>query len=101
MIDGTVALAATGLVITGERRDAFEERRFPRAVLADDDRHRLVESDGEFVSQERQAERIDGLILDTVAIDPDAPQVGRRQIDDAIAARSQSGRSNFSPTNYT
>src|SRR5262245_60353047 len=46
VIDRPVTLAAAGLVLADERGDAFEQRRFPAAVLADDDRDRFVEIEG-------------------------------------------------------
>ena len=45
MIDRHIALAAAGLVVAGERRDAFEQRRFAGAVLADDDGDGAVETE--------------------------------------------------------
>src|SRR5689334_3034400 len=38
VIDRHVSLAAAGLVVAGERRDALEQGRFPAAILANDDR---------------------------------------------------------------
>ncbi|MHC2279856.1 hypothetical protein ACVME8_006499 [Bradyrhizobium diazoefficiens] len=43
MIDRHVALAATGIVVAGKRRDTLEDRRLPGAILSDDDRDGGVE----------------------------------------------------------
>jgi hypothetical protein len=45
MVDRSVALAAAGLVVAGERRNALEQRRFAGAVLADDDGDGMVEGE--------------------------------------------------------
>jgi len=43
MIDRPIALAAAGFVIAGEHGDAFQESRFTRPVLADDDGDGTIE----------------------------------------------------------
>jgi hypothetical protein len=40
MIDRPIALSATGLVVTCQSRDTLQQRRFARAVFADDDGYR-------------------------------------------------------------
>ena len=58
MVDRHITLAAAGFVIAGEHGDAFKQRRFARAILADDDGDRPVETQFKIVAQQRKAERI-------------------------------------------
>src|SRR5260221_13460289 len=85
MIDGPVALAAAGFVISGEHRDAFEQSGFAGAVFTGDDRDRLVETQLEVIVQERKAERIGRPVVDARWIEPDPPQVRRRHPNVAIS----------------
>lgn len=80
MIDRAIALAAAGLVIAGEHGDAFEQRRFSGAVLADDDGDRPVEGELEFLAQEGQAPGIGVGVRHGVAVEPDAPEIRRGQV---------------------
>jgi hypothetical protein len=78
MVDRAIPRATPALVEAGEHGDTFEQRRVPRAVLADDDRHRPVE--GEFkagFAKQRQAERIGRSVGHLVIVEPDALQVRR------------------------
>jgi hypothetical protein len=85
VIDRPVALAAAGFVIAREHRDAFEQRRFASTVLTDDDGDRPVETQLEVVAQERQAERIGHTVGDSRRIEPEPPEIRRRQIDRSIS----------------
>src|SRR2546429_1069145 len=84
MIHRPVALAAAGLVISGEHGDPFKERRLTGAVFADDDGDGLIETQLEVIVQERQAERIGRAVVDARWIEPDAPQIRRRHPNGAI-----------------
>src|SRR5450432_3925554 len=81
MIDRPIALAAAGFVIAGEHGDAFQESRFTRPVLADDDGDGTIEILFEVVLQERQAEWIGRAVGDARWLEPDPPQVRRRHVD--------------------
>ncbi len=85
MIDRSVALAATGFVISGQHRDAFKQRGFTRAVLAGDDGDRPVEIQVKAVAQERQAERIGLAVCDLGRIEPDPPEIRRGKIDRTVS----------------
>src|ERR1700722_4882307 len=81
VIDRPVALAAASLVVPRHYRDALQQGRLPRPVLADDDGDRPIEILLEIIAQERQAERIGLAIGDPRRIEPDAPEVWRRHVD--------------------
>ena len=81
-----VALAATGTVIAGERGDRLEQRRLPRAVLADDDGDRPIEGEVE-PSRARTAARRDSYWRRPPAPDRARPVSGR-----AVAERYVCGR---------
>ncbi len=83
MIDRPITLAAARPIEAGKFRNTLEQRRFARAVLADDDGNRLLEIKIEAIAQERQAEGIGLRLLDLLEVEPHALQVGRRQIDGA------------------
>ena len=85
MVDGAVTLAAAGVVKAREHRDAFEQRGFSGAVFAGDDGDRPIELQFEFVAQERQAERIGLAVGDAFGIEPDPPEIWRRQIDRTVS----------------
>ena len=87
MIDRSIAFAAAGFVITGERGNAFEQSRFSRAVLADDDGDGAIEGKIQSVAQERQTGRIGVVVGNTSAFEADALEIRRRQIDVAVLAR--------------
>ena len=70
MIDRPVTLAATGLVISGEHRDPFEQGGFAGAVFTGDDRDRLVKTHLEVIVQERKAERIGRAVVNARWIEP-------------------------------
>ena len=97
MIDRAIALAAAGFVIAGQHGDAFQQRGFASAVLADDDGDGLVETQFELLAQKRQAERIGRGISDALRVKPEPPQVRRRQVDRAISSghASSPGQGNF------
>src|SRR5216684_4379136 len=86
MIDGPMALAAAGFVISGEHGYSFQQRRLAGAVFTDDDRDRPVETQFEVIVQERQAERIGRAVLDARWIEPDAPEIRRGHIDRSISS---------------
>ena len=86
MVDRHVSLAAAGFVIASQHGDAFQQRRFAGAVLADDDGDRPVETQFEFIAQERQAERIGLAVGDARRLEPDALEVRRGQVDGAVAS---------------
>src|SRR6185437_9081143 len=90
VIDRHIALAAARSVITGERGDAFQQRRLPGAVLADDDGDGALEAKLEIVGQERQAERIGLATGHALRIEPEPLQIRRRQIDVAFLLRHAS-----------
>src|SRR5215467_10441191 len=73
------AAGAAGVVIAGERRDAFEDRRLADVVLADEDRYNAIEFEIEALLQDRQAEWKRGAILDSGFIEHNAPEIGCRQ----------------------
>jgi hypothetical protein len=77
VVDGSVPLAAAGLIEPGQRRNAFEQGRLAGAVLADDDSDRFVEGDIQTVAQERQAIRISRGISELIDVEPDPPEVWR------------------------
>src|SRR5580693_58846 len=83
MIDRPITLAATSLVISGERSDAFEQGRLSGAVFADDDSDRVVEIELKSLAQERQAKRIGRRVRYAGLIDPNTLEVRRRQSDRA------------------
>jgi hypothetical protein len=83
MIDRPITLAAARFIVSGKRRNAFEQRRFPGAVFTDDDRDRTVEVEREAVVQKRQAKRIGRRIWHTGSIEPHTLEVRRRQSDRA------------------
>src|SRR5262245_38668967 len=93
MIDRVIALAAARLIIAGQHRDAFEQGRFAGAVFSHDDGDWLVEVDFEFIAKEWQAIWISLAILDARWIEPQPPQIWRRQIDRAIFSGHSSGPS--------
>ena len=76
MVDRHVALAATRLVKSGHRGDAFEDSRFARPVLANDDGDRLVKLEAEVTAEDRQAEWINVFRLYLLRLQPDAFQEG-------------------------
>ena len=86
MVDRHVSLAAAGFVIASQHGDAFQQRRFAGAVLADDDGDGAIEAQFEIVAQQRQAERIGLAIRDLRRFEPDPLEVRRRQIDRAVAS---------------
>jgi hypothetical protein len=63
MIDRHIAFAAAGLVVAGERGDAFQQSRLTRAVLADDDGDGVLKVELEALLQEQRAERIGRRLL--------------------------------------
>jgi hypothetical protein len=88
MVDRHVSLAAAGFVIASQHGDAFQQRRFAGAVLADDDGDGAIEAQFEIVAQQRQAERIGLAVGDARRLEPDALEIRCRQIDRPFAAGS-------------
>jgi hypothetical protein len=88
MIDGHIALAATGFVVAGKRGDPLQQRRFSGAVLANDDRNGPFEAQLEIVAQERQTVGIRRAIRDMRRIEPQPLQIRRRQVDGAFPSRA-------------
>jgi hypothetical protein len=88
VIHRTIALAAAGLVISGEHRDSFEQGGFTGAVLTGDDGDRSIETQLELVAQERQTERIGRSILNARRVEPDPRQIRRGHVDGAISLRT-------------
>jgi hypothetical protein len=86
MIDRHVTLAAAGFVIAREHCDAFQKRGFAGAVLAGDDSDRPVKAQLEIVAQERQAVWIGRAIGNAQRVEPNAPEVWRRQVDGPISS---------------
>jgi hypothetical protein len=86
MVHRTVTLAAAGFVISGKYGDPFEHGGFAGAVLADDDGDRPIEAEFEFVLQKRKAKRIGLAVGDARWVEPDAPEIWRRQVDGAISS---------------
>src|SRR6266852_3465359 len=86
MIDGHIALAAAGFVIASEHGNPFKKSGFAGAVFADDDGDRPVETQFEIILQERKTERIGRAVGDARWIEPDAPEIRRRQIDRSISS---------------
>jgi hypothetical protein len=64
VIDRHVTLAAAGLVVSGEHRDAFQQSGFASAVLAYDDGDRAIKAQFKIIVQERQAKRVSFAIGD-------------------------------------
>jgi hypothetical protein len=84
MIDRPVALAA-GVVVAGERRDALQDSRLSRAVLADDDGDRSFEAKLKIFPENGKAEL--GLAVDNARrLNPDPFQIRRRQVDRAVTS---------------
>ena len=79
MIDRAISLAAAGFVISGKKRDPFQQRGFAGAVFTDDDRERPVEARVRNRRQERQAERIGLAVGDARRLEPDPPEIRRRR----------------------
>ena len=80
MVDRQVALAAAGFVVTGQRADRLEQRRFAGAVLADDDGDRRGEFEFELVAaEERQVPGIFFPVRDPRGLEQDALEIGRLQ----------------------
>src|SRR4029453_13136872 len=71
MIDRPVALAAAGLVITGQNGDALEQGGFAGAVFTGNDGNGSIETQLELIVQERQAERIGLAAGNARRIEPD------------------------------
>src|SRR5882724_10843371 len=86
MIDRHIALAAAGLVVAGEHRDPFQQRRLAGPVLADDDGYRAIETQLKVILQQGKAERIGLTVGDARRIKPDTLEVRRRQIDRPISS---------------
>ncbi|TWB55490.1 hypothetical protein FBZ94_1076 [Bradyrhizobium sacchari] len=85
VVDRHVALPAPGVVVTGERCNALEDRRLPGAILPDDDRDGGLEVELEIIRKDRQAERISLAVADLRWIEPNPFQV-RRQVDRSTAS---------------
>jgi hypothetical protein len=85
MIDRHVALAAAGFVISGKHRDSLKQGRFAGAIFADDDGDDGIEAQLEIVLQEGQAKRIGLPVGYARRIEPESPEVGRRQVDFAFS----------------
>ena len=79
VIDGPIALTAAGFVISGQHRNPFEQRRFPRPVFSNDDGNRPVEIEFESVMEERQTKRIGRGIVDARLIKPYSLEIWRWQ----------------------
>src|SRR5229473_6154836 len=86
MIDRPITLAAAGFVIAGEHGNPFQESGFAGPVLTDDDGDGPIETQLKIILQERKAERIDRAVGDARWIEPDAPEIRRRQIDRSISS---------------
>ena len=86
MIDRQISLGAAGFVIAREHGDALQQGRFAGAVLADDDGDGAIETQLEIVAQERQAERIGLAVGDPRRLEPDAPEIRRRQVDRLVSS---------------
>ena len=78
MINGPIATTATGIVKSGERRDALDYRRFTCAVFANQDRYRSLELDFKTVLEQRNAKRIRGGVFYALLVQPYAAQIGGR-----------------------
>src|ERR1700692_92475 len=85
MIDRPIALAAVGFVVACEHGYSFQQRGLAGAVFAGNDSDRPVETQLEVIVQERKAERIGLAVVDARWIEPDPPQVRRRQPNVAIS----------------
>ena len=83
MIDGPIAFATACFIVSGERGDALKERRLSSAVLADDDRNRLLEIEFKSGAEKRQAERIGSRVSDPRSVEPYALEIGRGHLDQA------------------
>lgn len=78
MVDGPIALAATGLVITGNSGDRFDQGGLAGAILAQDDGHRRRELHVPArITQERQGERVLFWASACRSGPADAPEIGR------------------------
>jgi hypothetical protein len=84
-IDGTIAFATAGIVISGKRYDSLKQGRFAGAVLANDDGDRAIEAKFEAPREKRHAERIGRRVADPRTVEPDTPQIRCRQIDYAFS----------------
>jgi hypothetical protein len=70
VVDRHIALPAAGIVKSRKRGDPFQKRRFARAVLADNDRDRALETQFEIIAQQWEAERIGLAIGDARGLEP-------------------------------
>src|SRR5947209_13750813 len=98
MIHRPIALAASGLVIAGELRDAFEQGGLARAVLADDDGDRLLETKLEIIGEQRQREGIAPSIRDLSEVERDALEIGRRERERPVASSHRTTPTNAAVT---
>jgi hypothetical protein len=85
MIDRHIALAAAGLVISGEYGDPFQKSGFAGAVFTDDDGDGSIETQLEIILQERKTERIGRAVGDARWIELDPLEVRRRHPNDAVS----------------
>src|SRR4030088_1930860 len=88
MIDGPISFAATGFIISGEHRNPLEQRGFAGPVFTDDDGDVSIETQIEVIVQERKAERIGRAVGNARRLEPNAPQVRRRQPNVASSFRT-------------
>ena len=87
MIQRPIAFASTGLVVASQHRDPFEQRRFPSAVFANDDRDGAIEVECEIGLKERQAEGIGIAVANPGRIQPEAFQVRCGQTAGTLLSR--------------
>src|SRR6185437_9983068 len=97
VIDRHISLAAASLVESDQPGDPLQQGGFAGAVLADDDGDGSIEAELEFVPQKRKAERVGVGIGNARSVDPDAPEVGRGQVDRALASSAHAEPSWFQP----
>jgi len=74
------------LIVAGQRRDAFQQGRLADAVLANDDGDGAIETEIETFREKRQAERIGLRVRDPRRLQPDPPEIRRRQIDRFVSS---------------
>src|SRR5438552_2095235 len=83
-----VLRAALG-VESGEDCDRFDQRRFARAILADEERDLGIELELVESLDGRDRERIDLKIANAVANQPNGPQISRRRLHQASGSDRQ------------
>ena len=86
MIDRHIAFATASFVVSGKHGNPFQQGGLTRSIFTDDDGDGAIESQLEFIAQERQAKRIGFGIGDPLRVEPDPLKIRRRQVDGPVAS---------------